>query len=161
MQNTFQCRPIVNTSTCPARIFPSPTLMLPTSPISRRVGATQRHKPRCWVDGFWQCWMPMIINTHQGWVQSSLNLQLSLFQLQRGSEGVLSFLRWRIYGNPETTDQILQNINNVLISRRLDLTAHGTPARSRLHILGTRRLQQRWDYNRLFLLKMIFNVMWH
>ena len=38
MQNTFQCRPIVNTSTCPARIFPSPTLMLLMSPIWRRVG---------------------------------------------------------------------------------------------------------------------------
>ena len=100
MQNLIQCRPIVNTSTCPARIFPSPTLMLLMSPISRRVGTTQRRKPRCWVDGFWQCWEPKIINTHQGWVQSSLNLQLPFFQLQRGSEGVLSFLRWRIYGNP-------------------------------------------------------------
>ena len=91
-QNTFQCQPIVNTSTCPARIFPSPTHMLPTSPTSRRVGTTQRRKLRCWE--------PIIINTHQGWVQSSLNLQLSLFQLQRGAEGVLPFLRWRIYGHP-------------------------------------------------------------
>ena len=104
MPNPFQCRPIVNTSTCPARIFPSPTHMLPTSLIWRRVGTTHDINWRCLrINGeeFLQCCICINhYDTHQGWVQSSFNLQLSLFQLQRGAEGVLPFLRWSNYEIP-------------------------------------------------------------